>query len=143
MASAVFIREHSSNEVKVLTRLHTTTFSLKFISEKFPNTWDLFLEIILSPCEPVDVRRDPYKIHVIWSEATVDTVASLLQPTPNMAPKEDDHKWEVEELGMKMVLISTRGLYMCRTTMPEKSFDKVMSFTKIMANKTDAKREVR
>ena len=60
-----------------------------------------------------------------------------------MALKNDDHGWEVEELGMKMILVSTRSLYMCRTTLPDKSFDKVMSFTKTMVKKTETKRDIR
>ena len=59
-----------------------------------------------------------------------------------MALQDDDHNWEVEEVGMKMALASTRALYMCRTTMPDKSFDKVMSFTKIMVKKTETRRDV-
>lgn len=60
-----------------------------------------------------------------------------------MAPHEAYRSWEVEEVGMKMVLASTRALYMCRTTMPDKSFDKVMSFTKTIVKKTELKRDVR
>lgn len=60
-----------------------------------------------------------------------------------MAQQHDESPWEVEEMGMKVVLVSTRGLYMCRTTMPEKTFDNIMRFTKIMMKKTEAKRDLR
>lgn len=78
-------------------------------------------------------------------EIGLEAAALLLKSElePGMAQQRDESHWEVEELGIKMVLISTRALYMCRTTMPEKSFDKVMSFTKIMVEKTEAKRDVR
>ena len=79
------------------------------------------------------------------NEIGLETAVLLLKSKsePAMAQQRDESHWEVEELGIKMILISTRALYMCRTTMPENSFDKVMSFTKIMVQKTEAKRDVR
>ncbi|KAL8829612.1 MAG: hypothetical protein Q9191_001918 [Dirinaria sp. TL-2023a] len=60
-----------------------------------------------------------------------------------MAPQKSATDWEPEECGMKVLLCSTRALFMSRTTMPDKTFDKLSSFAKLMIEKTEKQKEAR
>lgn len=60
-----------------------------------------------------------------------------------MVPKKPVSDWAPEVSGMMLLLHSTKALYTCRDTLPEKTFEKVLSFAKLLIGKTERLKEAR